>query len=173
MKNFIYLTAAVVLFCASCQPQSSNNNNAGESPSPSDEEDLGFQMGEPPENDTMKHEQTEFYEPVPPEVTPGEKNTAPPSDAIVLFDGKDLDGWVKTDDTSQQAEWIVDNGIFTVKPGTGNIQTRQKFRDYQLHLEFREPKEPDKEGQNHGNSGLFLASLGKGDDGYELQILNS
>lgn len=100
---------------------------------------VDFQMGKPAENDTMTHEETEFYEPIPPVVKPGSENSEPPSDAIVLFNGKDLHQWVKTDDTTQPAEWVVEDGIFTVKPGTGNIQTKQKFQDYQLHLEFREP----------------------------------
>lgn len=133
----------------------------------------GYLSSEPPENKGMKPEQTEYYEPVPPVVTPGRNPGDAPSDAIVLFDGHNLDGWVSAQDTTQAAQWTVADGAFTVKPGTGNIQTRQKFQDYQLHIEWREPKEPGKKGQDHGNSGLFLASLGKGDAGYELQILNS
>ncbi len=155
----------------SCKQHTPKNNTMAISSAAYDS--MEFQMGKPAENDTMTHEQTEFYKPIPPVVKPGNKNSDPPSDAIVLFNGKDLHQWVKTDDTTQAAEWIVGDGFFTVKPGTGNIQTKQKFQDYQLHLEFREPLEPDEDGQNHGNSGLFLASLGKGDAGYEIQILNS
>jgi alpha-3'-ketoglucosidase len=127
----------------------------------------------PPENKTMTPEQTEYYSPVPPEVTPGKTCGAAPSDAIILFGGKNLDNWVSAQDTTKRAQWIVKDGIMTVKPGTGNIQTRQRFEDYQLHLEWREPVEPNKQGQDRGNSGLFLASVGPGDDGYELQILDS
>jgi hypothetical protein len=122
-----------------------------------------------------KPEDTEFYTPVPKVVTPKSINTAaPPEDAIVLFNGKNLDNWVMTNDTSKPATWFVSKGILTVnKSGGGNIQTKQSFTDYQLHLEWRIPGNITGTGQARGNSGLFLASLGKGDDGYELQILDS
>src|SRR6266702_6724828 len=72
-----------------------------------------------------KHEDTEVYEPVPPIITPGATNAAPPSDAIVLFDGKNLDQWVQISDKSP-AKWIVANGILTVnkEKGVGNIETK-------------------------------------------------
>ena len=120
-----------------------------------------------------KHEDTEFYSPVPPVVTPGKSCGAAPSDAIVLFDGKNLDQWVLADDTTKPADWIVKKGIITVRKTSGNIQTRQSFTDYQLHIEWRIPKDIEGEGQARGNSGLFLASIGKGDAGYEMQILDN
>ncbi len=120
-----------------------------------------------------KHEDTEFYSPVPKVVTPGKNNTDIPSDAIILFDGKNLDKWVLTDDTTKPADWIVDKKIITVNKKSGNIQTRQSFLDYQLHIEWRIPKNITGEGQLRGNSGVFLASIGKGDAGYELQIMDS
>jgi hypothetical protein len=120
-----------------------------------------------------KHEDTEFYTPVPKVVSPAATNTAAPSDAIVLFDGKNLDQWVMTDDRTQPAKWKVANGMFTVDKKTGNIETKQSFNNYQLHLEFRIPANITGEGQARGNSGLFLASIGKGDLGYELQILDN
>lgn len=169
MKS-IYLSGLAVCLLLSCKQQSPKTTPVSDAVAT---DTAHFQMGKPPENDTMTHEQTEFYKPIPPVVKPGDKNSEPPSDAVVLFNGKDLHQWVKTDDTAQPAEWTVEDGVFTIKPGTGNIQTKQRFQDFQLHLEFREPEEPDTKGQNHGNSGLFLASLGKGDDGYEIQILNS
>lgn len=134
-----------------------------------------YLSSEPPENKTMKPEQTEYYSPVPPVVTPGKECGLAPSDAIILFNGKNLDNWVSANDTTQPARWTVSHGVFTVKPGTGNIQTKEKFTDYQLHLEWREPVEDysKHKGQDYGNSGLFLASIGKGDLGYELQILDS
>src|SRR3984957_17730372 len=69
-----------------------------------------------------KHQDTEVYEPVPPVVTPGASNAAPPSDAIVLFDGKNLDEWVSNRDKSP-AQWTVADGILTVNKaqGVGNI----------------------------------------------------
>jgi hypothetical protein len=120
-----------------------------------------------------KHEDTEFYTPVPKVVTPAKTNADAPSDAIVLFDGKKLDQWVMTDDRSQPAKWKVENGVMTVDKKTGNIETRQAFTNYQLHLEWKVPANITGEGQARGNSGLFLASLGKGDLGYELQILDA
>ena len=121
----------------------------------------------------MKPEDTEYYTPMPSVVTPGKTCGAAPSDAIVLFDGKDLSKWVETNDTTKQADWNVHNGIMTVNKKAGNIQTKQRFMDYQLHIEWKEPKDIAGSGQARGNSGLFLASIGKGDDGYEMQILDS
>jgi hypothetical protein len=118
-------------------------------------------------------EDTEFYSPVPPVVTPGEVPSAAPSDAIVLFDGHDLDQWVAAADHQSPAGWTVADGIATVDKKAGNMETRRKFQDYQLHLEYRIPADISGSGQARGNSGLFLASTGKGDKGYELQILDS
>jgi hypothetical protein len=122
---------------------------------------------------TAKPEDTEVWEPVPKVVTPGKTSGEAPSDAIILFDGKNLDQWVSTDDHSVAAPWTVSGSIFTVKKGTGNIETKRSFTNYQLHLEWRVPANITGTGQARGNSGLFLASLGKGDLGYELQMLDS
>ncbi len=119
-----------------------------------------------------KPEDTEVWEPVPPIVTPGVNNAAPPSDAIVLFDGKSLDAWVSAQDQSP-AKWIVADGVLTVNKAAGNIETKRTFRNYQLHLEWRIPQGITGSGQLRGNSGLFLASTGPEDAGYELQILDS
>lgn len=118
-------------------------------------------------------EKTEVWKPVPAVITPSKTPGAPPSDAIVLFDGKNINQWVSTRDTTKPAGWTVANGVLTVKKGTGNIQTKQSFQDYQLHLEFQIPKNITGSSQARGNSGLFLAAYGKGDGGYELQILDS
>jgi hypothetical protein len=120
-----------------------------------------------------RHEDTEIWEPVPKVVTPGPTNDAPPADAIVLFDGTNLDQWVATKDKSP-AGWKVADGILTVvKPNGGNIETKRSFRDYQLHIEWRIPENITGTDQARGNSGVFLASTGPGDAGYELQILDS
>jgi hypothetical protein len=121
----------------------------------------------------MKHEDTEFYSPVPEVVTPGKTCGDAPSDAIILFNGKDLDKWVLTNDTTKKADWIVHDNMVTVNKNSGNIQTKQSFVDYQLHLEFRIPENITGTSQARGNSGLFLASTGSGDSGYELQIMDS
>ena len=115
---------------------------------------------------------TEQWEPVPPVVTPGATDGAPPTDAVVLFDGRNLDQWVSVKDHSP-AHWKVADGVITVDKSAGNIETRQSFRNYQLHLEWRIPKNITGEGQYRGNSGLFLASTGPDDAGYEIQILDS
>lgn len=121
----------------------------------------------------QKHEDTEIYEPVPKVVTPGKTVGDAPSDAIVLFDGKNLDQWVTTNDRSKPANWDVKDNILTVNKSAGNIETKQAFTNYQLHVEFRIPANITGEGQLRGNSGIFLASIGKGDAGYELQVLDS
>ncbi len=120
-----------------------------------------------------KPEETEIWEPVPSMVKPGNTNADAPSDAIVLFDGKNLDQWVSVNDSSKPAGWKISDNVLTVDKTAGNIQTKQSFTNYQLHIEWREPTVLNGKGQGRGNSGLFLASIGPGDDGYELQILDS
>jgi hypothetical protein len=119
-----------------------------------------------------KPEDTEIWQPVPAIVTPGATNTAAPSDALVLFDGKNLDQWVSAQDHTP-AKWTISHGILTVSKTAGNIETKHTFRDYQLHVEWRIPKDITGSGQARGNSGVFLASTGSGDAGYELQVLDS
>ena len=115
---------------------------------------------------------TEIYSPVPKIVTPGNSCGDAPSDAIILFDGKNLDQWRSVRDTTKAANWNVADGIITVNKMAGNIETKQSFMDYQLHIEWRIPSNITGEGQARGNSGVFLASIGPGDDGYELQVLD-
>ena len=108
--------------------------------------------------------------PVPPVIEPGTASTQdspgrPPSDAVMLFDGKDLSQWLGED--GQPAKWRVTDGAMEVVPHTKNIHTRQSFGDCQLHVEFREPVPPSGEGQERGNSGVFLMGL------YEIQVLDS
>jgi Domain of Unknown Function (DUF1080) len=121
-----------------------------------------------------KPEDTEIWQPEPKIVTPGATDSAPPSDAIVLFDGKNLDEWVSAQDHSP-AKWIVHDGIVTVskEAGVGNIETKRSFKNYQLHVEWRIPENITGSSQARGNSGVFLASTGPGDAGYELQVLDS
>jgi Domain of Unknown Function (DUF1080) len=120
---------------------------------------------------TSKPEDTEIWEPVPKVITPGATCTAPPSDAIILFDGKNLDGWVSNHDKSP-AQWTIADGVLTVSKTQGSIETKRNFKDYQLHLEWRIPDNITGSGQARGNSGVFLASTGTGDAGYELQVLD-
>ena len=119
-------------------------------------------------------EDTEQWTPVPPVVRPGPVTSpAPPADAVVLLGPKTgLREWASMD--GKAAGWTVNkDGTVTVKKGTGNIQTRRSFGSYQLHLEWRIPTVINGKDQGRGNSGLFLASTGGGDAGYELQILDS
>ena len=121
-----------------------------------------------------KPEDTEVWSPEPKQVTPAATVGGAPSDAVVLFDGHDLNGWVSAQDKTP-AQWTVADGTMTVSKakGVGNIETRQTFRDYQLHVEWKIPADITGSGQARGNSGVFLASTGPGDAGYELQILDS
>ena len=98
-------------------------------------------------------------------VTPGKSNSDPPSDAIVLFDGRNLSRWQSADSTP--AKWKVIAGCAEVAPGTGDIQTREQFGDVQLHIEWATPAVPKGDGQERGNSGVFL--MGQ----YEVQVLDS
>src|SRR5260370_8643036 len=91
------------------------------------------------------------------------KRTTPPSDAVVLFDGKDLSKWAHKD--GSPAKWKVENGYFEVVPKTGYIYTREAFGDCQLHVEFSEPSPAKGESQDRANSGAFLQCL------YEPQLL--
>ncbi len=105
--------------------------------------------------------------PQPAIVTPGAACTSSaPSDAIVLFGGKDLSAWSKGG-TDAPAGWAVKDGVATIVPGSGDITTRQSFGDCQFHIEWMVPAELKCESQHGCNSGLFFNSQ------YELQILNS
>jgi hypothetical protein len=127
-----------------------------------------------PQGPKPKPEDTEVWQPEPKVVTPGAQNSAPPSDAIVLFDGRNLDEWVQAKDKSP-AKWSVADGVMIVSKvkGVGNIETKRSFRNYQLHVEWKVPENITGDGQARGNSGVFLASTGAGDAGYELQVLDS
>ncbi len=107
---------------------------------------------------------TEVWKPVPRMVAPGDTNT-PPSDAIVLFDGTDTDQW--THYKGEAVKWTIVDKAMTVKTGSGDIYSKQKFGDCQLHLEFRIPEKVEGPGQDNGNSGVFLQAR------YEVQVLGS
>lgn len=115
---------------------------------------------------------TEVWAPEPKIVTSGKTPADAPSDAIVLFDGRNLDQWVSGKEGGGPALWTVAGGCMTVKKGTGPIQTKRSFTDYQLHIEWRIPANITGTNQARGNSGIFLATTGSGDVGYELQVLD-
>lgn len=113
----------------------------------------------------FKPEDTEFYEPIPPIVTTSQQ--AAPSDALILFDGNSLKQWVSEKDGSSAPKWTTEKGILTVNPGTGGIQTKEVFEDFQLHIEWKSPEVIKGEGQGRGNSGIFLQGH------YEVQVLDN
>lgn len=121
------------------------------------------------DNDPKK---TEVWAPEPKIVQPGPTSEDAPSDAIILFNGKDLNEWVSSSDTTKPAQWTVSGGAMTVVKKAGNIQTKRRFMDYQLHAEWRIPENITGSDQARGNSGIFLASTGNGDAGYEIQVLD-
>ena len=124
------------------------------------------------QSSAAKGNDREVWGPEPRIVTPGRTDAEAPSDAIVLFDGKNLDQWVSTKDKSP-ANWKVHDGMVTVNKAAGNIETKHTFRDYQLHIEWRIPTDITGSGQARGNSGVFLANSGPRHTGYELQVLDS
>jgi hypothetical protein len=108
--------------------------------------------------------------PLPKAVTPGTCSTqeqagGPPSDAVVLFDGKDLSHWRGR--SGKPAAWKVEDGALVIAPGTGEILSRDEFGDCQLHLEFAAPVPPRGSDQGRGNSGVMF--FGR----YEIQVLDS
>lgn len=120
------------------------------------------------DDDRLTREQqaakTEVWKPVPPVVEA--KAGGVPSDAVVLFDGTDLSAWESVN--GGDAQWTVSNGTMTVKPGTGDIKTKESFCDIQLHFEWKTPTDvAGLEGQQRNNSGIFLQQR------YEIQVLDS
>lgn len=126
---------------------------------------LSLSMGNLAAQREINHKETEWYKPAVTKVIPANNPANPPSDAIILFDGKDLSMWES--DKGSKPGWKIENGELKVVVGTGNIRTKEYFGDCQLHLEFKSPKiDKTKDGQNRGNSGVFLQSK------YEVQILD-
>lgn len=121
-------------------------------------------------------ESSEIWEPVPPVVTPGgysanTAGTSAPSDAIVLFDGKNADQWVAIkgytpQKSSDPLKWPVRDGVM-YSSTVSSAQTKQEFGDFQLHLEFQTPSKVEGNGQGRGNSGVFLQGR------YEVQVLDN
>ena len=120
--------------------------------------------------------QHELTRPHAPPVTPASTLGAAPSDAIVLFDGRDLSAFVRArgggpegaaQPAPEAATWKVENGYMEVVPRGGSIRTKESFGDIQLHAEWAAPNPPQLTGQNRGNSGFIL--MGQ----YEFQVLDS
>ena len=110
--------------------------------------------------------------PHPHEITPADTPGGPPSDAEILFDGKDLSKWAQRGRGADRgktvdAKWKVNNGYFEVAPGSGDLFTRESFGDSQIHIEWSEPENIKGSSQDRGNSGVYVASR------YEIQVLDS
>jgi len=124
---------------------------------------------------TNKDKETEVYPPqaAQPKVVKATNSfNSPPSDALILFDGKNLDEWVSSRGKTP-AKWTVADGVFTVDKTGGDIETKRNFSNYQLHIEYRIPENITGEGQSRGNSGIFLAATKGKAGGYELQVLDN
>jgi len=173
-SNFLSISTLVLgtIIFSNCQPQN---------PAVIENVDTVWYMTDEYEKAIPKA--TELWGPVPPVVTPGE-GTTPPSDAIVLFDGTDFSEWEKSvikfgkmsevpnyiDSIHMSGGpigWEMGDGFMRVVPKAGYIKTKRTFQDFQLHIEWSNPADTLKEGQDRGNSGIFLQSL------YEVQVLNS
>ena len=111
--------------------------------------------------------QHDNHRPKPPVVEPAGGSVANPApkDAVVLFDGTDLGAWQTPE--GRPPRWRVKDGVLETVPGTGPIQTKDKFGDVQLHVEWAAPDPPQGSGQDRGNSGVFL--MGQ----FEVQVLDS
>jgi hypothetical protein len=108
---------------------------------------------------------SEVWQPEPRIISAGKTSLDAPSDAIVLFNGKDLSEWQSMD--KKEAKWKMKDGYMIVTAGTGNIQTKKGFGDCQLHIEWKTPDSVKGESQGRGNSGIFF--MGR----YELQVLDN
>lgn len=108
---------------------------------------------------------TEIWEPVPQQITFNENGV--PSDAVILFDGTNLDAWETATEGGGAPTWTVIDGVITVAPKTADIQTKEKFGSIQLHIEWSSPDSIAGESQSRGNSGIFLQNR------YEVQVLDS
>jgi hypothetical protein len=127
--------------------------------------------GDPP-NDTHPWAVHDMLRPRPAVVTPGTGNPPEqpgkaPSDAVVLFDGKDLSNWVAADDTGSPTKWIVVDNAMQPVEGAGDIRSKQEFGDCQLHVEWATPAKAEGNSQGRGNSGVFFMGI------YEVQVLDS
>lgn len=133
-----------------------------------------------PEPAKQTPQSTEIWEPVPPVVTPGTTGAtatgiSAPSDAIVLFDGKNVDQWVAVKGYSPAnwattnegpLKWPIENGVMYSTKGF-TARSKEEFTDFQLHVEFKTPEKVEGSGQGRGNSGIFLQGR------YELQVLDN
>jgi len=148
-KNYALKAIAVALLCSTCVG-------------------IHAQEKEYPKQEQMRPGMSEYWTPQPKVITPGVATPTAaitaPSDAIVLFDGKDLSAWENS--KGEAAQWTVHDGVFTVNKKSGDIRTKQKFDNYQLHIEWLIPENITGTSQVRGNSGVYMQGQ------YEIQILD-
>jgi hypothetical protein len=163
MRVFIAVAAATALFA-----QQPRNGAAQPHHELAGDDIRGY--SDTPQLPDQKWKVHDMERPRPQKVSPGPYfKEEPPSDAIVLFDGKDLSQWVqaKRGGGTQPPQWKVENGYIEIVPHTGRLKTKQEFGDCQLHVEWQIPPEATGNGQSIGNSGIEL--MGR----YEIQVLES
>jgi hypothetical protein len=161
MKPLFFLAIAACVMAQQPQAKQAKKQIAGDDRS-------GYT--DTPQLPNQKWKVHDAARPRPPKVTPGMPllQEAPPSDAIVLFNGKDLSHWATVvKGQPEPARWKVENGVLETVPNGGRISTKEKFGDCQLHVEFMIPKEATGAGQGRGNSGVEIMSR------YEIQVLES
>jgi len=162
-KSIIAAAAALIMYATGSAQNPAQNQNANH--------DLGFK--DTPMLPGLPYHVHDSDRPHPPVVTPAAQLGGAPSDAIVLFDGKDLSHWtahrssITRAGSSGEPEWKLENGYVEVVPNTGDIATKEKFGDCQLHLEWASPPEVRGNSQSRGNSGVILMAR------YEIQVLDS
>jgi hypothetical protein len=168
MKPFLLVLAAFSL-AAQTPPAAPPKKGGGNNPPPEAGDDVrGY--NDTPRLPNQKWRVHDMERPRPVKVTPGPYvNEAPPADAIVLFDGKDLSQWNGggRGGVTQAPTWKVENGYIEIVPRTGKLVTKEKFGDCQLHIEWQVPKTAVGNGQGIGNSGVELMTR------YEVQVLES
>jgi len=171
MKMFVLLAAAVAVAAQQPVQQTPKQPPARPAPIPESAGDDVRGYNDTPQLPGQKWKVHDMERPRATKVTPGLPllNEAPPSDAIVLFDGKDLSEWVQMarGGQPQEPKWKVENGYLEIVPRTGRLVTKEKFGDCQLHVEWMIPTESTGSGQGSGNSGIELMMR------YEVQVLES
>lgn len=170
MKFAFLILAATALAAPSSaqQPKQPKARPSPEIPASAGDDVRGY--NDTPQLPNQKWKVHDIERPRAPKVTPGPlSNAVPPSDATVLFDGKDLSHWVQSarGGQTQEPKWKVANGYLEIVPRTGRLVTKEKFGDCQLHVEWMIPKEAAGSGQSRGNSGVELMTR------YEIQVLES
>jgi hypothetical protein len=141
-------------------------------PANSQQTTTAVQRQRAPEDSTirMTHFQTEIWDPEVPMIEPAAQIGEPPADAIILFNGKDINSeWEESvrGGGAKPATWIIKDGAMESVQGSGSIRTKRVFEDFQLHIEWKTPSVITGKSQGRGNSGVYLQDL------YELQILDS